>query len=118
MKSFSGTDPSLPDFEILYLFLGWGLSLPLPFQVRLHTGFNFGINRMVFDHLTGFGRTESEVGLILLLELSRPLTPNLALRSSVGRQTIFTYERIHLLHYTAGLSYTIRTPQLIKELLE
>ena len=118
IMSFSGADSSYPNFESLYPFLGWGLSLPLPFQVRLHTRLNLGINRMEFETLAGFERTESEVGLTLLIGFSRQLTSNLTLRSSIRRESIFTYERIHLLHYTAGLGYTIQTPQWIEEFLE
>ena len=118
IKSFSGADSSYPNFESIYPFLGWGVSLLLPFQVRLHTGLNLGINRMEFDTLTGFERTESEVGLTLLIGFSRLLTPRMTLRSSIRRETIFTYERIHLLQYTVGLGYTIQTPQGIKKLLE
>ena len=118
IKSYSGTDPSYPNFESLYPFLGWGVSFPLPFQVRLHPRFNIGINRMEFDTLTGYQRTESEVGLTLLIEFSRRFTPSLTLRSSIRRETIFTYERIHLLQYTVGLGYTIQTPRVIKKLLE
>ena len=73
---------------------------------------------MEFETLTGFERTESEVGLTLLIGFSRLLTPSLTLRSSIRRETIFTYERIHLLQYTVGLGYTIQTPQGIKKLLE
>ena len=118
IMSFSGADSSYPNFKSLYPFLGWGVSFPLPFQVRLHTGLNLGINRMEFDTLTGFVRTESEVGLTLLIGFSSLLTPRLTLRSSIRRETIFTYERIHLLHYTAGLGFTIQTPLWIKEFVE
>jgi len=56
IMSFSGADSSYPNFESLYPFLGWRVSLLLPFQVRLHAGLNLGINRMEFDTLTEFER--------------------------------------------------------------
>ena len=118
IKSFSGADPSYPDFESIYPFLGWGISLPLPFQFRLHPGFYLGIDRMEFDTLTGFERTESEVGLTVLVEICKPLSLNWTLRSSIRQESIFTYERIHLLQLSAGLGYTIRTPRAIKKVLE
>ena len=118
IMSFSAADSSYPNFESIYPFLGWEVSLLLPFQLRLHTGLNLGINRMEFDNLTEFERTESEVGLTLLIGFSRLFAPNLTVRSSIRRESIFTYERIHLLQYTVGLGYTIQTPQGIKKLLE
>jgi len=117
-RSFSGTDTKYPDFKSIYPFLGWGLSAALPYKIKGYLGIRAGINRMMFDNLGGYQRSESEVAATICVALSFPLSPQWTARVSARRETTFTFKRIHLVQYTAGVGYSLQTPAWLRKFLE
>lgn len=118
LKSFSGRDDQYPDFISIYPFLGWGHQLSLPYKTRCYLGLRIGINQMLFREIEGYQHSESEVAATLNATLSLPSFGGWTLMVSAGHETTFTYKRIHLLQFSAGLGYTITTPSWFKEFLK
>ncbi|MEE9465743.1 MAG: hypothetical protein V3W14_09265 [Candidatus Neomarinimicrobiota bacterium] len=118
VRSFTGTDSKYPDFTSIYPFLGWGLTAAFPYKFNGSLGVRIGINQMIFDTLSGYQRGESEVVATLSATVSLPISSRWTARVSVCRETTFTFKRIHLMQYTAGLGYTLHTPSWLMEFLE
>lgn len=117
-RSFSGTDTRYPDYKSISPFLGWGLSTALPYKINGYLGIRVGFNQMIFDTLSGFQRGESEVSATINATVTMPISSRWTARLTVGRETTFTFKRIRLMQYTAGLGYTFSTPAWLKGFLE
>ncbi len=118
VRSFAGTDAKYPDFRSIYPFLGWGLSATLPYKITGYFGIRAGINQMIFDTISGWQRGESEVATTLCVVLSLPISSQWTARISAFRETTFTFKRIHLMQYSAGLGYTLHTPSWLMAFLQ
>ena len=118
LKSFSGRADQYPDIVSIYPFLGWGYQLSLPYKTRCYFGLRIGIDQMLFHEIEGYGHSESDVAATLNATLSLPSFGRWTLMVSAGHETTFTYKRIHLLQFSAGIGYTITTPSWFKEFLK
>lgn len=117
LKSFSGRDDRYPDFTSIYTFLGWGIRLGLPYKTSCHLGLRIGVTQMLFRGIEGYSHSESEVAATLNAVLNLPPYRGWTIMVSAGKETMFTYKRINLLQFSAGLGYTITTPAWFKEFL-
>ena len=117
-KSFTGIDAQYPDFSSISPFLGWALKAAIPYKFNGCLGVRIGISKMTFDNLTGWQRSESEVTASFTAAVSFPISSQWTARVSACRETTFTFKRIHLMHYTAGLGYAFNTPSWIRKFLE
>ncbi len=100
-----GKQPTSPDFNSLFLYLGWSYPLPVTEWVTIHPGAALGGNIISFD-------TEESAGIRYETEIAAELSARLGIRTygswrinvATGWQTMFTYQPVDSWYFSAGLS--------------
>lgn len=112
-------DPSVPRFDAILAFAGWGIPLsPSPY-VSWYNGFRLGNNRMTFDVDTFAGiRTESEFILEVNSTLHLRLPQGFGIFGSARFSQTYTFIRFRTIYVTAGISYRTSSPRWIRTLLQ
>ncbi|MFQ5572597.1 MAG: hypothetical protein ACE5G0_23230 [Rhodothermales bacterium] len=110
--------PTVPAFNALLFYAGWGLGTDLGSVARIEGGARIGNYRMSFDEDTFTGvKNESELALMLHTRLAvRPFGP-VSLHVSGSYMQVYTFVRLKLWYVSAGLSYRMRSPRWLKEML-
>ncbi len=108
------------DFSTFYYFLGWGKDLNLPYKIKWYNGFKVGAFAMSFhdDSLNAFQKDETELSAGLNSRISIEVIKNFSLNLAAGYYAVFTHKRIELFLISAGLAYSIKTPNWLKEFLK
>ncbi len=109
---------SVPAFDAVLLYAGWGLRLDVADRLRLEGGGRIGDYRMSFDEVTFAGvRNENELALLLQARLAlRPAGP-VSVYVAGSYMKVYTFVRLNLWYVSAGLSYRLRSPGWLKDLL-
>jgi hypothetical protein len=112
-------DPSVPRFDAILAFAGWGIPLsPSPY-VSWYNGFRLGNNRMTFDVDTFAGiRTENEFMLEVNSTLHLRLPQGLGIFGSARFSQTYTFIRFRTIYVTAGISYRTPSPRWLRTLLQ
>jgi len=124
---FSNIENSYADFTEIQPNLMWGKNIYLSDNITWFNSVGFGINIFYFsdrkfsstDDIVFFiEKTESEIGLSYSSRLSHSFNKNIHLNFEVSNNTILTYKKINLVNMGIGMSYSIKTPNWIKLILE
>lgn len=118
--SFRTSEQDLPDFWSIYFFVGWGVELELPLNLKWQNGFNLGHYQMDFiEETEDFGEEdrESEFGIELVTNLSYPITDEININTSLSYLRVITNKKINLMFVNAGLNYTFKTPGWLRDFL-
>lgn len=110
---------TVPAFDALLSFAGWGLSGSVADRLRLEGGVRIGTYRMTFDEITDFPgvKNESELALMLNARLAvRPVGP-VSLHVGGSYMKVYTFLRLNLWYASAGLSYRLNSPPWLKDFL-
>ncbi|GIV62274.1 MAG: hypothetical protein KatS3mg044_1140 [Rhodothermaceae bacterium] len=119
LHPYTARTAEVPSFSGLLLFAGWGLRVPIAPRLAVEGGARLGNYRMTFDDDTFPGlRTEHELTVALRSTLIGRLHPNLSLYVAGNYMKSYTFIRLKLLHVSAGLRYTFRTPDWLKTFLQ
>ncbi len=117
LHRYANTVGTVPDFDALQLYAGWGPMLRLG-QVQAQAGFRIGNHYMAFAEPSNTGRrNESELLLGLLARVQVRLVGGLGLHFSGTYTYTFTFEELRLLFATVGLSYELDSPRWLKGFL-
>ena len=116
--TYDVADPSVPRFDAILLFAGWGVAVsPIPY-FSWYNGFRLGNNRMTFDDDTFPGiRTESEFMLGLNSRLDLLLLQGVGVFGSASLSQTYTFIRFRTVYVTAGLTYRAPSPEWVKSFL-
>lgn len=118
-RRFTARTPSIPRYDALFVYLGWGLRLPVAPRLALESTIRLGNYRMAFDEQTFAGvRNESEMALGAALGLDVRVGRGVSWVAGVRYLKAFTFRRIHLVHLTTGVRYTLKTPAWLRRILE
>jgi hypothetical protein len=118
-ESFSGRSHDLPSFSSLFVTLGWGTQWEGKHQSVHEFGTEIGNFFMVFDEDTFSGtRKESEIGLALYYRIRMRLSDRMGVFVRASYTHVLTNIRIDLFHITTGVVVRMKTPSLIKRVLE
>lgn len=110
--------PSVPPFDAVLLYAGWGLRLDLADRLRLEAGGRLGTYRMTFDEATFAGvRNESELTLGLAGRVSLRLAGPVGLYAGGSYHKVYTFVRLNLWYASAGVSFRFRSPAWLKDVL-
>ena len=110
--------PTVPAFDAVLVFAGWGLRLDLAERLWIEAGPRIGTYRMTFDEVTFTGvKNESELMLGVGARASLRLAGPLAVHAGGSYQKVYTFVRLNLWYATAGLSYRLRSPEWLKDVL-
>ena len=121
--TFDTFTKELPDFWSLYFFIGWGIELELPLNLKWCNGFNVGHYQMDFNEDEELGQEgefedrESEFAIELISKLSYPITDEVNVNTSLSYLRVFTNKKMDLFFVNAGLNYTFRTPKWLRDFL-
>jgi len=105
----------------------WGKNISLSDNVTWFNSAGLGINIFYFSDKTFSSideiiffieKTESEIGFIYTSILGYSLNQKIHLNLDISNDIIFTYKKINLLYVGMGMSYSIKTPNWIKLILE
>lgn len=110
---------TVPAFDALLVFAGWGLGVGVADRLRLEGGARIGNYRMTFDEITAFPgvKNESELALLLNARLSvRPVGP-VSVHVGGSYMKVYTFLRLNLWYASAGLSYRLNSPNWLKDFL-
>lgn len=110
---------SVPDFDALLIYTGWGLGVDVLDRIRLEGSTRVGNYRMTFDENTFAGvKHESEFALMFNARAAvRPVGP-LSVYVSGSYLQAYTFLRLKLWYVSAGLSYRLRSPNWLKAVLQ
>ena len=124
---FSNNGQSYADFTEIQPNLKWGKDIYLSDNITWFNSVGFGINIFYFsdkkilstDEVLFFiEKTESEIGFSYSSRLSHSLNKNIHFNFEISNDIIFTYKKINLVNIGIGMSYSIKTPNWIKLILE
>ena len=124
---FSNNGQSYADFTKIQPNLKWGKNIYLSDNITWFNSVGFGINIFYFsdkkilstDEVLFFiEKTESEIGFSYSSRLSHSLNKNIHFNLEISNDIIFTYKKINLIDIGIGMSYSIKTPNWIKLILE
>ena len=115
IHSYDVADPSVPRFDAILLFAGWGVAVtPTPY-LSWYNGVRLGNNRMTFDDDTFPGiRTESEFMLGLNSRLDLRLSQEVGVFGSAWLSQTYTFIRFRTVYVSAGLTYRTPSPEWVK----
>ncbi len=118
-QRFAAATPTVPRFDALLLYLGWGFRWRLSRSLSWQNTVRLGNYRMTFDEQTFSGvRNESETAVGFAAGLDLRLLRSLGLRVGGHYMKAFTFRRLHLFHVEVGLSYSLKTPEWLKTVLQ
>ncbi len=110
--------PTVPAFNALLLYAGWGLGLDVAGRLRLEGGGRIGNYRMSFDEVTFTGvRNESELALLLHTRVTVRAAGPVSVYAAGSYMKVYTFVRLNLWYVSAGLSYRLRSPGWLKDFL-
>lgn len=109
----------IPNYQSVYIYLGYGKEWVLPFRFYWFNGFKFGNYFMIFEEtkLGNPAKTESEFCADLMFCISYPIRKKLRISASSSYMVIYTHKRIELTFISFGTSYIIKTPKWIYDFL-
>ena len=114
-----GKDPTAPDYNSLYIYLGWSYPLAVSNRVTVHPGLALGSNIMSFDTEEGAGiQNETEAAAELFARLGIRTYGPWQINLTVGWQKMFTYHPIEQVFFTAGVSRYFGMPDWLRGFLE
>lgn len=110
---------AVPDFQAVYLYLGWGPTLGRLDQRSAQLTLSVGNYLMAFrEEAENFRESESEFALGARLTLRQPLGRRLQLEVHGQWLRVFTAQRLHFLFAGIGLRYTWQTPAWLVRFLD
>lgn len=115
---FYGLETSISDFQTVFVYLKWGKRWSLLNKLDWFGRVGVGSNIMIFEKGWSYSRYENELGMSLDSGVSYPVYRNIAFNFSGSYNVIFTHKRIKLTFISAGLSYSVSTPRILREFLE
>ena len=114
-----GKQQTTPDYNSLFLYLGWSYPLRVTERGTIHPGAALGGNIMSFDTEEGAGiRYETEAAAELFARLGIRTYGRWRVNVATGWQTMFTYRRIDSWYFSAGLSRDFGMPGWLRGFLE
>lgn len=117
--SYSSVTEKTSEFYDWYFFLGWRKRLPLLSCITWNIGFDSGCHYMAFDDEIEEGlRSETEFGIDANCGLSCSIGNKWFIDVLVDHQVIFTRKMINLTYVSAGISYSLKTPSWLQEILK
>lgn len=124
----AGQPETLPGFYATFVYLGWSLPIVVADRFRVAPGLRLGNLSMTFDDTdpepngstiwVGYDLDESEAGAALTLRLDARIAGPLRAHLQGSAQRVFTSTRTDFGWFEAGLSYSIRAPQWVREVFE
>ncbi|HEU5051031.1 MAG TPA: hypothetical protein VFU00_11935 [Gemmatimonadales bacterium] len=110
----------IPGFRARYVFVGWALdATPLP-RLTLAPGLRFGIYDMQFDDesLPDYAESENEMAAALTAEAAYLIGGKWSGVAGLDARLVFTEPRMRQLGFTAGLRYTLASPEWLRDFLD
>ncbi len=114
---FRSQNSQVPDFQTMYVFIGWGLRKSLIRNLSIFGGLRLGNQLMTFASDADYGH-ESELGTEASLGLAIKIFPKWTLQVSVRRQRIHTQVPIIFDFGSISVSRRFITPDWLRVLLE
>ena len=117
---FNGRSETYPDYLVSFLYIGWGVKIPLISQLDWFNGIRLGSYQMRFDDtdINPTQRVESELGIGFDSGLNLKMSSNWRCQMGVGYIVVFTYKKLELLNFSVGISYTFNAPAWLTEFLK
>lgn len=117
---YSSKTNEKPDFRSLFIYLGLGKSIKLPFNTSFYAGLKLGNYSMTFDDdtINVNLKTESEFAAAFVSRFSATLLPNTNLNIGGDIIKVFTKNNMSVFHLSAGISYSFDSPAWIREIFE
>jgi hypothetical protein len=114
-----GKQETSPDYNSLFIYLGWSYPLPVTDWVTVFPGAALGGNIMSFDTEESAGiRYETEVAAELFARLGIRTYGSWRINVAAGWQTMFTYHPVDSWYVSAGLSRAFGMPGWLRGFLE
>ena len=119
---YKADGPNRPDMKSAYTSFGWGYEFQLPLHAAFIAGAAFGSFTMNGDEdqLPSYEKrwAETEYGTSLEADLRWSFSRNISLHVTGSHVVIYTMKRLHMTYITAGLSYKMTAPKLLREFLQ
>ncbi len=116
---YSARQKPRPDYQSLYLFVGWGLEKKVMTKLRGNLSLRVGDHLMIFDDdfVEPEGRVESELAVELAGGVSLYLSRQTALEISGRYRRVYTRHRLELAFFGLGISRSLAAPGWLKGIL-
>jgi len=120
LYQFNGKTDDYPDYLVGFFYIGWGVEIPLISQLGWFNGIRLGSYQMGFDDtdINPTQRVESELAVGIDTGLNLKLSSRWQGHVGIGYIAVFTQKKIELLNLSVGISYTINSPDWLREFLK
>ena len=117
---FNGRSENYPDYLVSFLYIGWGVEIPLFSHLDWFNGIRLGSYQMRFDDtdINPTQRVESELGAGIDSGFNLKISSRWCGHVGVGYIVVFTYKKLELLNFSLGISYMFDAPVWLTELLK
>ncbi len=138
LHQYAAATDDVPAFDAMQMHVGWSLPVTLSPRLQWQTGFRLGnyymrfgdavqnghvgcdlggIKRCGDDAATIGGDSESEFFMGLHTRLQVRMAPTWSVHTGAYLMNAYTHERIRLVYFSAGISYTVQTPDWLQVFL-
>lgn len=116
---YHAKNPDVSNVSTTFFYAGYGIDFTLLPKFIVTNGIAFGNNFMIFEDETRDGfKYESEIALVYSSEVEYKISKNVSMFISGRYFYLLTHHRIRLFYIGAGSSFSLNTPQWIKDFLE
>jgi len=110
---------AVPDYQSMFVYLGWGLTATLPARLRATGMVTLGANLMSFEGEDDVGTgNETEAAAEIIGRAGWNAWRAWSVDASLGYMVMFTDKRIELGFVTVGVSRSFSAPDWLKGILE